>query len=268
MNKDTDTYTFIALTLVGIVFLFLNLIPGAKFAKNLGLNIIFPAVKLAEYPLKSSEEIYQRTRAFSNLFDENKELKKSVEKFNRLYKDFNYIKKENKRLNNLLDFKSEQEGELIPARRIAQNTENYFTDFNLNVGKRSGIEKDSPVVLPQNNRWVLLGRISKVFKDYSKATLITSPAFKCGVEIGNGYGGVLEGKNSWIYKIKYISPMAEIEKGDKVYTSGGGGIFPGGLYIGKVWQVDTLSFSKGKEALVKGEIYPQDVKYMFIQKKE
>ncbi len=268
MKKDTDNYTFIVLILIGIIFLYLNLIPGVNMVKNIGLNVVVPSVKIIEYPVKSSQKIYDRAKLFKNIFEENREMKSILKSYEIKYKDLNYFKKENRRLNRMLDFDREQWGELIPVRRIMQNSENYFTGFNILGGRASGIKKNSPVLVPDDDKWVLLGRVAEVFEAYSKVTLITSPAFKCGVEIGPGYGGVMEGMNSWLYNLKYISPIAEITPGDKVYTSGDGGIFPGGLYIGKIEEVNTLSFSKGKEAIVRGKIYPQDVKYMFVQKIE
>ena len=68
-------------------------------------------------------------------------------------------------------------------------------------------------------------------------------------------------------KMPYIPKESGILQGDEVYTSGGGGVYPEGLYIGTVEEIVNSADGMSKEAVIKTGASPYDVKCVFILKR-
>lgn len=263
MSKSYVLHIFVVLMVISILLLVSNNIPGVRVFKNVFIKIMFPVSKVVDYPAITAGSIYSRSKSLLNSYDENIMLKRKIKLLKMKYMDIKYLKKEHERLNNLLGFKNTSFGNLITAEVLIQYPENYFAEFNINKGEIHGIKKDCPVISMLDSRWVLIGRVGEVFKDFSKVVLITSADFRCAVDVSD-YRGVIKGNNNWLLKLDYISPDADIAEGDDVYNSGTGGIFPGGLYIGNIITVNELEFSTGKKGVVRGAYYPQNAKYVYV----
>ncbi|MFC2061978.1 rod shape-determining protein MreC [Elusimicrobiota bacterium] len=264
MKSKKELYTLIILVFMGLVMLVMNNIPSVRVFKDAVVKILFPIAKGVVYPVTSAKGFYSRADKLLNIYEENSILNKEIQVLKEKRGNIEYVEKENERLRNIMGFENISAGFLIPAEVVIQSPDNYFSEFNINKGEKHGIKKDMPVLNMKDSKWILQGRVEEVFENFSKVTLITSPDFRCAVELKNGTLGVICGNNNWILRLKYISPNAEISPGNVVYTSGTGGIFPGGLYIGEVMDVETLKFSQGKEGTVKGVYYPQENKYLYL----
>lgn len=109
----------------------------------------------------------------------------------------------------------------------------------INKGASAGVQKNMPVMSGSG----LIGRVAEVNKTNSKVELITDnndSANRFAVSIttksGKTVNGVLSGYKAATGQITMnnITTKAKISKGDKVVTSGLGGLTPKGLYVGKV----------------------------------
>ena len=86
---------------------------------------------------------------------------------------------------------------------------------------------------------ILVGRVREAGKVMSKVMLINDIESKVGAIIQkNRDQGLLVGTPEGRCKLIYLAMDSDVEKGDKVMTSGMGGIFPKGLLIGQVTDVD------------------------------
>ncbi len=251
---------------ISLFLLIANKLPAVLVIKNIIVKIMVPVSMAVEYPAVKAGSIYSRSKTLLNTYTENIKLKEEIKSLKTKYMVFESLRNENTRLKKLLKFGNIYRGRVIPAEVLIKFPENYFSEFNINKGENDGLKEDMPVVTAVDSNWVLIGRIAEVFKDFSRVVLITSSDFRCAVNVSKIYSGVIKGNNSWLLKVKYLSPDAEISRGDEVYTSGMGGIFPPALYVGKVTGVETLEFSTGKYAVVKGAYYPQNAKYVYVVK--
>ncbi|MBN2407968.1 MAG: rod shape-determining protein MreC [Elusimicrobia bacterium] len=260
-------YILIILIASGLLLILVNNIEYVRVYKNLMVRVMFPSSRLVMYPLDKIDRACRESGKLLSLYSENKRLKKEIESLNLEYKDIDYLKAENASLKETMRIRQYYNADLIPATIISHYPEEYFASFNISKGKKDGVGKDMPVIGVIGTKWVLLGRIDEVYDDFSRVILITASNFRCAAELSDGSLGVVKGNNEWIIKMEYISPNANISKGDEVYTSGTGGIFPSGLFIGRVSDSDTLKFSIAKEAYIEADYYPQNSKYVYVLKK-
>ena len=114
--------------------------------------------------------------------------------------------------------------ELINSTVISKNKDNFFNSIIIDKGKDYGIEKNYAVV--SNNG--LIGKVEEVYEKTSKVNLITSN-IKISVKIINNNKLILEG----------LDNFNEIKEDLDVFTTGYG-IFPEGIYIGKIKKDNNL----------------------------
>ena len=149
------------------------------------------------------------------------------------------LEEENNELRELLNIDNNAY-DMITSTIIERN--DWYNSIIINKGKKDGIKKNMAVI----NGYGLIGKIIKVANNYSEVLLITSNLnSKIAVDI-NSYHGILDGYDNGLLIIKNIDKNSTINIGDKVYTNGLGGIYPRGIYIGKVESVedDKLELAK------------------------
>ena len=132
---------------------------------------------------------------------------------------------------------------------ISRNVGYWFNTITINKGSYSGISKDMVVI----NSKGLIGRVIKTTSFTSDVRLITTSDTnnKISVHVSNGSDDLYGLINSYNYNDNYlevegISNTKNVSIGDKVYTSGLGGIFPSGILIGEVSEITTDSYDLAK----------------------
>jgi rod shape-determining protein MreC len=139
--------------------------------------------------------------------------------------------KENDRLNAILALRSTLSYESIPARVINYQTDGLRAELTLDVGQTDGIKPDMAVLAPEG----LVGRVVRVYPHTSLVRLITDPEERvsCRVYKSRSFC-VLRTDELGRIRLDYLSSRAEVEKGDAVVTSGLGGVYPAGVPVGSI----------------------------------
>ncbi|MCH4124299.1 MAG: rod shape-determining protein MreC [Levilactobacillus sp.] len=175
-----------------------------------------------------------------NTYQENQQLKKQVSELAQtkvrdqtLAKENKQLKKEMKLNASLTDYTA------VSAAVITRTPSSWQSQVIINKGAAAGVKKNMPVMSGSG----LIGRVAEVNKTNSKVELITDnndSANRFAVQIttksGKTVNGVLSGYKATTGQITMdnITTKAKLAKGDKVVTSGLGGVTPKGLYVGTV----------------------------------
>ena len=154
------------------------------------------------------------------------------------------IKEENEDLRKALGLGIQKKLKLsfvqIIGKNIIQDT------ILINKGSDDGISKNMPVITPQK---VIIGKISKVYKNFSEVELVSNKKISFDAEIQGVKDsfGVGKGNGNLNIIVNLVPRKKRISKGNLVISSGLGNIFPKGLLIGKVKKIekkDTEAFQK------------------------
>lgn len=178
------------------------------------------------------------------------------------------LEKEVVELKKLLDLKQAYtDYKSVNAKVLTRNKSYWFNTMTIDKGIKDGIEKNQAVVASQG----LVGKISKVYKNSSEVKLITADdvSYKVSVLITSNDKdtyGVLGGykKEDRTLKILEVDKDSDIKKGDAVVTSGYGGIFPRGIYIGNVSEVENDKYNLSKTLYVKTQIDFNSIHYVTV----
>ena len=163
---------------------------------------------------------------------DNDELKEQINQLRVQGMTLEELRSENERLRNMLDFKAaHQEFILYPASLLAQDITLVFKTAVIDKGSRSGFLINMPIVNPEG----VLGRVVAVSAHTSQILMITDPNSAIPALIASTrVKGIVKGTGGKSLRLEYVRRTDEVKIGDFVVTSGLLGIFPKGLRIGYV----------------------------------
>jgi rod shape-determining protein MreC len=109
----------------------------------------------------------------------------------------------------------------------------------LDRGSQNGVKLGLPVI---DNAGVV-GQVTRVFPFTSEVTLLTDKEQAIPVQVlRNGLRSVAYGRGqSGMLDLRFVAPNADIQVGDVLVTSGLDGMYPAGLAVAKVSQVESVA---------------------------
>ena len=153
------------------------------------------------------------------------------------------VRLENQRLRLLLDFKEAQEIATLPALVIAEDASSWFRTVTIDKGSEHGVTEGLPVVVAEG----VVGRVVRSSPRYSRVLLITDASSAVASLLQNNRArGVCRGQGEQLV-FDFVLRQEEAKIGDRVVTSGMGGVFPKGLVIGKIKSVVRQKFGLFQE---------------------
>ncbi len=167
-------------------------------------------------------------------------LKSQMRKQEKLIYSKDYLRKEYALMENT-DY------DLTRTEIIGKDPGNWFERFVVNKGKKDGIKKDDIIVKGSEIEKdvvieALAGRIVDVGNNWSKVSSITDVSNSVSFIISRTQdGGIAKGNLEGKMTGQLFDMKSSVVRGDKVFTSGLGGIFPKDLYIGEVSKVTKKS---------------------------
>lgn len=149
---------------------------------------------------------------------------------------------ENERLRGLLGLKEEAKYKVVTARIIGRDPSVWFDSAIINRGSMDGIKLNMPVVTDGG----LVGRVTAVGPLTSQVDLITRDKSGLGAVIGEIGAtqalGVVSGTSKRnVVEMRYVSGSVEVQPGQEVFTTGQDGIYPAGLKVGEIVEVNSGS---------------------------
>jgi rod shape-determining protein MreC len=182
------------------------------------------------YPFQFT--VNQVTRA-RNIFAENRRLREEVTRLTTRLALLEEDAAENDRLRQMLEFEETVALELLPARVIAREPSPLYRAFVANRGSARDVRYDMPVV---NNRG-LVGKVVQTLPHISLVQLLKDPSARTSVmDKRSRVVAILETENGRDFFAQYRTP-ADVAVGDTIITSGLGGVFPKGLFVGTVVEI-------------------------------
>ena len=254
-NKNSNNFFTkkLLLILVGIVVLF-GLFQGiVNYGVDLISYIVFPVQKkvyqMGNYVKDTSDAVAK----YKEILKENELLKEENIKYERAVTRNIQLVQENLRLRNILGMKEEKQLDVIVAKVNFKNHNNLYERFYIDLGKNDNIKKNM-IVLSDDNK--LIGRIGRVYSDYSVVDMITGENSNVSGLSDSNMLGVVKGSNEDDGTL-YFEPNTfqnTLHVGEKIYTSGISDIYPKGIYIGEIAQIDNVQGDVFRSIKVKNDV--------------
>ncbi len=190
------------------------------------------------------------TRVFTDYFwlvgvvEENRDLRRQNDVLAGLVQDRDQLKKENRRLKDLLRFKGERPDlQTVAAQVIAKDVSPYHRVLKvaLSAGLDDGLERFQPVITPSG----LVGHVERALGRYAEVKLaVDSDSRVAASVVGRDIKGTLVGAGDRGDFLAYFETLGEsvapgeeqrpLRPGDRLVTSGEDERYPKGLAIGQI----------------------------------
>ena len=275
MNPIFSNKKLIGWVLGGIVTLLL-----ITFSLTVGSNIVSQGVndvtnilgRMLAYPANSVNDFMESISNLTNTYQENQTLKQKVETIYELEVQLNDLKKDNEKMKEALKLQDTlNDYTLINATVIPRNPDTWRDIVTINKGANDGLIPQMSVMSDNG----LVGKVLDVNPTSARVALLSNNdntlvrvAAMIQGEKESIYGtltGYDHEKNILI--MSQIQATQEIKVGDKVVTSGLGGVSPSSLYIGTVEEVAMDRFGLYKEVRIKPAADTNDVRYVTVVKR-
>lgn len=252
--RNKKYFIIIAILIISVVVVYFSAIDRENTLAydNAVGYIVEPVAKLFNTISNKTSDFFCYFKDKKDLVNKNNELDHKVMELEHLNSKLSSLEIENERLRSLLNFKEQNpEYNLSACTVISKDTSNYYSTFLIDKGSNDGIKTNMPVVGSKG----VIGYVVETGKTFAKVQTIIEGGSSIGcVVTRTGNTAVCEG-NSALLKdglmtMIYVSKEMNLVEGDIVETSGLGEIYPKGLYIGRIKEIETESVTKTQYAVV------------------
>ncbi|MBE7038607.1 MAG: rod shape-determining protein MreC [Ruminococcaceae bacterium] len=269
--KNKTKVLILILTIILVVLMAISTLPF----KNAGVvsdafgMVITPIQKMVVKVIDSTESFFKYFIDMKNLERKNNELKEEISNLNADLRDMSDLRNENERLRKLLELKERNTGyDYISCEVTSRNFNNWYCILNLDKGLDDGVGLNSVVVTNDG----VVGYVYEAGKNWAKVTgIIDSSSSVAAICKRTKDKSVVQGDINLMQNgeclMPYIPKESSIVEGDEIYTSGDGGVYPEGLYIGKVERILSSSDGMTKELVIKTGVPIYDIGHVFVIKK-
>ena len=240
LDKGTkQKFSLFILVALSILLIFIETIESKpiNFFRSFIKDAIYRGSVVTATPGKALGNLNNFFSEHVNLYKNYDLLKKENEKLKNNKNKSEFLELENSQLRVLINEQISSNKNLISARVMLDKQSPYLNSFVINMGNNKGI-KNGMAVMNGNN---FIGRIVDVNYFSSRVLLISDFNSKIPVLIEpSANHAILGGHGNKKPTLEYLPENHKVQNGDKVYTSGKGGVFPPGMPIGEVKIQDNI----------------------------
>ena len=180
--------------------------------------------------------VWSTYREWKNVRAENHRLREEAQQLRIEALRVSETVEENHRLRRLLALKAALPLTTLSGEIIAREWGGWVRSLTVNRGRADHVTRLTAVIAPDG----LIGRVVDVRPGASIVQVLTDPASTVGAHVvRTRTQGIVEGEARGTIRFKYMArDGSSIQVGDLVVTSGGGGLFPRGLPVGRVRSID------------------------------
>lgn len=263
--------------LIGWVIGIIMAIALIMYSITYGSNIVTQGVndvtnilgRLVSYPANSINDFIDSVSDLSNTYQENQSLKQKIDTIHELEVQLSELKRDNQKMKETLKLQDTlNDYTLVNATVIARNPDTWRDVITINKGSNDGIQPQMSVMSDNG----LVGKVMDVNPTSARVALLSNAdntLVRVAAMIQNEkepiYGTITgyDDKSNMLV-MSQIQATQDIKVGDKVVTSGLGGISPNSLYIGTVEEVAMDRFGLYKEVKIRPAADTNDVRYVTV----
>jgi rod shape-determining protein MreC len=198
-------------------------------------DVVAPMLDVVARPLNAIGAVVERAKMVVTTYQSNVRLENENEKLLHWQQVALNLDAENQQLRGMLNAVPKTALAYVTARVIANSGGAFVRMILINAGAADHVSRGQAAITGEG----LVGRLTEVGDRASRVLLITDLNSRIPVTIESSHAAaVLAGDNSERPRLMYLPPGETAKVGDRVVTSGEGGVFPPGLPVGVVSAMD------------------------------
>ncbi|MEP3145637.1 rod shape-determining protein MreC, partial [Qipengyuania citrea] len=221
----------LVLALVGIFLLWRIDSPRVERFRAQVTDRFVPNLDWAMAPVTGAINLLRDFQSYQRLSEQNRELRSELRQMQAWKEAALQLEQENARLLDLNNVRLDPRLTFITGTVLADSGSPYRQSVLLNVGARDGLVEGWATMVGIG----LVGRIAGVGKNTARVILLTDASSRIPATIQpSGQRAIVAGDNSAAPPLDFIENRELVRPGDRVISSGDGGVFPAGILIGQV----------------------------------
>ena len=238
-TNSEDYYRPIRRLLVGIIVFVLILLtlvwridsPRVERFRMAVIDRVVPNFEWAMAPVTLTLKIVRDFQSYQRIYEHNQELRRELQQMKAWKEAALQLELKNARLLDLNNVRLDPDLTFITGVVLTDSGSPFRKSVLLNIGERDGLREGWAAM----DGIGLVGRISGVGQETARVLLLTDNSSRVPVTIQpSGQTAVLTGNNSPTPLIDFLEKPELVRAGDRVVTSGDGGVFPPDLLVGQV----------------------------------
>jgi rod shape-determining protein MreC len=221
----------IILCLLGIFLVWRIDSPRVERFRAQVVDAVVPSMDWAMVPVTAAVNLVRDFQSYQRLSEQNRELRSELRLMRAWKEAALQLEQENARLLDLNNVRLDPRLTYITGVVMADSGSPFRQSVLLNVGERDGIVDGWATM----DGIGLVGRISGVGPDTARVILVTDATSAIPATIQpSGQTALIKGDNTPAPVVEFLENRELVRPGDRVITSGDGGVFPAGLLIGQI----------------------------------
>ena len=199
-------------------------------------TVLYPLQRAVQLPGEAMSWIGSYFSSQRTLAGENAALKQQLLAEGPAVQGYTLLEQENARLRALLSVEKRFEGAAIAAEVMYSGRDPFAQKLFVDKGEAAGVLPGQAVI----DEVGVVGQVTRVFPYMSEVTLVTDKDHAVPVRVErSGVRSVMYGAGTGRSpELRFLSPNAEIQQGDRLVTSGIDGTYPAGLAVAQVASVE------------------------------
>jgi len=198
-------------------------------------DVVAPVLDALAQPLNAAGNVIDRAKMVVTTYQSNVRLEAENQRLLQWQQTALNLAADNQKLRGLVKAVPETAVSYVTARVIANSGGAFVRMILINAGSADHVARGQAAMTGEG----LVGRLTEVGDRASRVLLITDLNSRIPVTIENSHvAAVLAGDNSERPHLLYLPSANGVKVGDRIVTSGEGGVFPPGLPVGVVSALD------------------------------
>jgi rod shape-determining protein MreC len=195
------------------------------------IDRVVPSFDWAMAPVTGMANLISDFQSYQQLAAQNGDLRRELQQMKAWKEAALQLEQENAKLLGLNNVRLDPELTYITGVVLTDSGSPFRQSVLLNVGARDGLVDGWPTM----DGIGLVGRISGVGEKTARVILLTDTSSRIPITIQpSGQRAILGGDNTLNPPIEFLENSDLVRPGDRVVTSGDGGVFPADLLVGQV----------------------------------
>ncbi len=204
-------------------------------ARQVVTDLAAPLLELASRPVSAARRVVESTDQYAYVFDENERLREENARLLAWKEAALKLEAKVARFEALLNVQVDPSISYVTGRVVGDSGGPFVETIIANVGSNQGVESGQAVIDADG----LIGRIVATGSEASRILLLTDLNSRVPVVVEPSQTrAVLAGDNSVWPRLEFLPALSPVAAGDRVVTSGDGGLLPPGLPIGSLVETE------------------------------
>lgn len=198
-------------------------------------DAVAPSMDMIAGPVARAGDLLRDWERFGDVYAENHELRREIERLRAWREAARSLERENAQLRALNNVRLSARMGFATGEVIADAGGPFGRSVLVNIGARDGVVDGAAAMDGAG----LVGRVVGVGEEVSRVLLLTDFDSRVPVKVlPSGVRGVLTGEADAPPRLRFVGDLDAVSPGQRVVTSGDGGVFPPDLVVGVVAAMD------------------------------